>query len=47
MSLVVVWPIRVDTSFTFGVVGDKLRESLSPVTTTQSQPAARISGKWC
>ena len=40
MSLVVVWPMRVDTSFTlvWGVMSWRL--SLSPVTMTQSQPAA-------
>ena len=40
MSLVVVWPIRVDTSFTlvWGVMSWRL--SLSPVTMTQSQPDA-------
>ena len=40
ISLVVVWPIRVDTSFTFVWSVISWRESLSPVTTTQSQPAA-------
>ena len=40
MSLVVVWPIRVDTSFTLVWSVISWRESLSPVTTTQSQPAA-------
>ena len=40
ISLVVVWPMRVDTSFTlvWGVMSWRL--SLSPVTMTQSQPDA-------
>ena len=40
ISLVVVWPIRVDTSFTlvWGVMSWRL--SLSPVTMPQSQPDA-------
>ena len=40
MSLVVVCPMRVDTSFTLVCSVISWRESLSPVTTTQSQPAA-------
>ena len=40
MSLVVVWPMRVDTSFTFVLSVMSWRLSLSPVTTTHAQPAA-------
>ena len=40
MSLVVVCPMRVDTSLTLVCSVMSWRESLSPVTTTQSQPAA-------
>ena len=43
MSLVVVWPIRVETSFTLVCSVMSCRESLSPVTTTQSQfPASHL-----
>ena len=38
ISLVVVCPIRVETSFTLVFSVMSWRESLSPVTTTQSQP---------
>ena len=40
MSLVVVWPMRVDTSFTLVLSVMSWRESLSPVTTTHSQSDA-------
>ena len=40
MSFVVVWPMRVDTSLTRVRSVISWRESLSPVTTTHSQPAA-------
>ena len=40
MSLVVVCPMRVDTSFTLVLSVMSWRESLSPVTTTHSQPDA-------
>ena len=40
MSLVVVWPMRVDTSFTLVLSVMSCRESLSPVTTTHSQSDA-------
>ena len=40
ISLVVVWPMRVDTSFTRVVSVTSWRESLSPVTMTVSHPAA-------
>ena len=40
ISLVVVCPIRVDTSFTLVRSSISCRLSLSPVTTTQSHPAA-------
>ena len=40
MSFVVVCPMRVETSFTMVWSVISWRESLSPVTTTQSQPAA-------
>ena len=40
ISLVVVCPMRVDTSFTLVWSVMSWRLSLSPVTTTQSQPAA-------
>ena len=40
MSFVVVWPMRVETSFTRVVSLISWRLSLSPVTTTHSQPAA-------
>ena len=40
MSFVVVWPMRVDTSFTMVRSVMSCRLSLSPVTTTQSQPSA-------
>ena len=39
ISFVVVWPMRVDTSFTFVWSVMSWRESLSPVTTTHSHPA--------
>ena len=39
MSRVEVWPMRVDTSLTVVVSVMSWRESLSPVTTTVSQPA--------
>ena len=40
ISLVVVWPIRVDTNFTLVRSVISWRLSLSPVTMTQSHPAA-------
>ena len=40
MSLVVVCPMRVDTSFTLVRSVMSCRLSLSPVTATQSQPTA-------
>ncbi len=40
MSLVVVWPMRVDTSFTLVLSVMSWRLSLSPVTATHVQPAA-------
>ena len=40
ISLVVVCPMRVDTSFTMVWSVMSCRLSLSPVTTTQSQPSA-------
>ena len=40
ISFVVVWPMRVETSLTFVCSVTSWRLSLSPVTMTQSQPAA-------
>ena len=40
MSLVVVWPMRVETSLTLVRSVMSCRLSLSPVTTTHAQPAA-------
>lgn len=40
MSFVVVWPMRVDTSFTLVRSVTSCRLSLSPVTMTQSHPTA-------